>query len=71
MIIRIDGNLNPYYIQTLCMLFFPGVKFPENEEQTPKTHVVTVNMTETETGVSAVSAIELGEKHTEGTWQEN
>ena len=34
MIIRIQGNLNPYYIQTLCMLFFPGVKFPENEVET-------------------------------------
>ncbi|MBQ8400655.1 MAG: coproporphyrinogen dehydrogenase HemZ, partial [Clostridia bacterium] len=64
-------NLNPYYLQTLCMLFFPGVKFPENEEMTPETHVVTVDMTETETGVSAVSAIVLGEKRTEGRWSEN
>jgi len=71
MIIRIEGNLNPYYIQTLCMLFFPGVKFPENEEETPEIHVVTVHMTETETGVSAVSAIRLGEKYMEGSWQEN
>ena len=69
MIIRIQGNLNPYYIQTLCMLFFPGVKFPENEECTPETHVVTVDMTETETGVSAKAFIEQGEKQTEGAWQ--
>ena len=31
MILRITGDLKPYYAQTLCMIFFPGAKFPENE----------------------------------------
>lgn len=31
MILKIDGELKPYYAQTLCMMFFPGVKFPEGE----------------------------------------
>lgn len=53
------------------MLFFPGVKFPENEVETPETQVVTVHMTETDTGVSAISTIRQGEKSTEGAWQEN
>ena len=35
MILRIDGDLKPYYAQTLCMIFFPGVKFPENEVASP------------------------------------
>ena len=35
MILRIDGDLKPYYAQTLCMIFFPGVKFPENEVPAP------------------------------------
>lgn len=35
MILRIDGDLKPYYAQTLCMIFFPGVKFPENELPAP------------------------------------
>ena len=35
MILRIDGDLKPYYAQTLCMIFFPGVKFPENEVPSP------------------------------------
>ena len=35
MILRIDGDLKAYYVQTLCMIFFPGVKFPENEEPAP------------------------------------
>ena len=29
--IQITGNINEYYIQTLCMLFFPGVKFSKTE----------------------------------------
>ncbi len=28
----INGKIKPYYVQMLCMLFFPGAKFPENEE---------------------------------------
>ncbi len=32
MIIRINGNINRYYVQTLCMVFFPGETFGENEE---------------------------------------
>ena len=71
MIINIQGNLNPYYIQTLCMLYFPGVKFPENEEMTSETCVVTVEMTETETHVAASAVIQQGEKRTEGFWKEN
>ena len=35
MILRIDGDLKPYYAQTLCMIFFPGVRFPENELPAP------------------------------------
>ena len=41
MILRIDGDLKPYYAQTLCMIFFPGVKFPENElpsSEIPEAH---------------------------------
>lgn len=35
MILRITGDLKPYYAQTLCMIFFPGAKFPENEVPSP------------------------------------
>ncbi len=70
MIIKLNGNLNPYYIQTLCMLFFPGAKFPENEELTPETHVITIDIQENEREVTAYAAIDLGETHTEGRWSE-
>ncbi len=42
MILRIDGNINRYYVQTLCMIFFPGATFGENE--TPAEGVPEVNV---------------------------
>ncbi len=40
--IYIDGNtkINRYYVQTLCMVFFPNVKFSEEEEETPETPIL-------------------------------
>ncbi len=32
MILNIDGYINRYYVQTLCMVFFPGASFGENEK---------------------------------------
>lgn len=32
MILHIDGNISRYYVETLCMVFFPGSTFGENEE---------------------------------------
>lgn len=31
MILRVEGDINRYYVQTLCMVFFPGATFGENE----------------------------------------
>ena len=33
--IRIDGKINHYYVQTLCMMLFPGVRFSEDEVESP------------------------------------
>lgn len=32
MILRVEGGINKYYVQTLCMVFFPGSTFGENEQ---------------------------------------
>ena len=34
MIVRIDGDISRTYCQNLCLIFFPGAKFPEDERQT-------------------------------------
>lgn len=46
--LNIEGNINRYYVQTLCMIFFPGEKFPEDEEITEKTPILDLKLTCTE-----------------------
>ena len=46
MIIEIHGNIKPYYVQTLAMIFFPGVRFPENEPETESTLKAVVTVAE-------------------------
>ena len=40
----IDGDIGRYYVQTLCLIFFPGAKFPENEAAGPETDVVSLKL---------------------------
>ena len=61
MIVKVNGNVKPYYVQTIAMIFFPGAKFPENEEITPETVVLTLDMDETEAGVRSCVTIAQGE----------
>ncbi|MBQ3100690.1 MAG: coproporphyrinogen dehydrogenase HemZ [Clostridia bacterium] len=61
MILRLDPGVNRYYVQTLCMVFFPGAKFAVDEEITPETPIVTVNVFERKETVTARVTITLGE----------
>lgn len=62
MILTIDGNLKPYYAQTLCMIFFPGVKFPKGEVPAPGVPEVHFTVTEDETGASAAAVLQIDGK---------
>ena len=53
MIIHLEGNLNRYYVQTLCMIFFPGEKFSEGEIPAPDKPELWVSLTKKENGYSA------------------
>jgi len=44
MILHIDGNINKYYVQSLCMIFFPGSTFGEKEQQGEDIPEVTVHV---------------------------
>ena len=44
MILHLDGNVNKYYVQTLCMIFFPGSTFGENETPAEGVPEVTVSV---------------------------
>ena len=61
----INGNVNHYYVQMLCMIFFPGTKFSENEEEGENTPVLYLNFNETVDGVEAIAKVKLAEKSAE------
>jgi len=51
--IQITGNINEYYVQTLCMLFFPGVKFSKTEAAESDGLSVEVIVKTTDEGIDA------------------
>ena len=54
MILHIHGDLNPYYAQTLCLIYFPGSKFGEDEVEAEVTAVLA------ELGLDAPTAKQKG-----------
>ncbi len=66
MILRINGDLNRYYAQTLCMLFFPGATFGEREVETGETPVITFDINKGEDKVDAHVVIRIGDTVSEG-----
>lgn len=57
----INGDISRYYVQNLCLIYFPGSKFSENEVITEETPVVTVNVEKREDGVYSSAFIKAGE----------
>ena len=58
----IDGQVNVYYVQTLCMIFFPGEKFSEDQEMTPNTPVLQLKVISDEVGYSIDAELSMGDK---------
>ncbi len=58
----IDEKINKYYVQMLCMIFFPGEKFPDDELISERTPILELNTTKLENGVSAFAKLQIGEK---------
>jgi len=67
MILEIHGKLKPYYVQTLAMIFFPGVKFPEGEEPSPQIPEGTVTLDEDACEVRASVTLRYGDRETSGS----
>ena len=68
MILKIDGNINRYYVQTLCMVFFPGSTFGENEEPRDGVPEITVSVyPDGELGETAYASIKLNDRVSEAT----
>lgn len=62
-----EGGINPYYAQTLCMIFFPGAKFGVDEEVGADTPVVTIRVSEIEGAARGTASIRIGDTHCEST----
>ena len=69
MILNIDGNINKYYVQTLCMVFFPGATFGENEVSTDGVPIVNVSVYPDNDGTAenAYVSIKLNDRLCEAT----
>lgn len=53
----IDGQINKYYVQTLCMIFFPGASFGEDEREARDNPTLELKLTSTESGVFAYAEV--------------
>jgi oxygen-independent coproporphyrinogen-3 oxidase len=58
----LNGNINVYYIQTLCMIFFPGEKFGAAEDAREDAPALSLNLTEKDGGLEASVEVSVGEK---------
>jgi len=68
--LHIDGKINRYYVQTLCMMLFPGVKFSEAEEETADSTAAYVTVSEVgePAGVNARVVLRHGGKQAEAVY---
>ena len=53
----LDGEINQYYIQTLCMVFFPGEKFGAAQQNDAKAPELRLKLTRTEKGMKAKATV--------------
>ncbi len=67
MILKVNGDINKYYVQMLCMVFFPGATFGENEVADEGVPVVSVDVSVDEEArvASAYASIRLNDKISE------
>lgn len=49
----IQGDINKYYVQTLCMIFFPGATFGEDEQESPDNPTLELRLTPADNGIYA------------------
>ena len=59
--LNISGNINTYYVQTLCMIFFPGEKFSDTVIEDPEvaSPELSLALEENESGVVVRAELSL------------
>ncbi len=66
MILTVKGDISQYYVQTLCLLFFPGSKFGQDETPSPENPEAEVIFSHTEEEFRATARLSLGGNTAEG-----
>ena len=69
--LTVRGNINEYYVQTLCLLFFPGSRFSKSEAEPEGSPCADVCVTEDENTVTATVSLSFGGKSAEKTATES
>ena len=67
--LKLDGKINVYYVQTLCMIFFPGAKFGAAEADDPDAPELSLKLTEIEGGIEASVCVSANGKTAEAVKQ--
>ena len=58
----IDGDINKYYVQMLCMIYFPGVKFGEDEEDSYHNPILKLKTISDDLGVDSFAEVRHRDK---------
>ncbi len=58
----LNGTINEYYVQTLCMIFFPGVKFSKTAESEAGEPELTLTLSDKDGGLEAVATVSFDGK---------
>lgn len=66
----LDGPVNVYYVQTLCMIFFPGAKFGAAEQSDPQAPELRLSLHEIEGGMEATATVTVDGASQASTRQE-
>ena len=62
--LNLNGNINKIYVQSLCMMFYHGVKFPENGESCDNLEL-TVTVNESKSAVHCTALLRQDERFVE------
>ncbi len=62
MIIALEGNVNRIYVQSLCMAFFHGIKFPDNPQESDDGLSLRLRLDDDEGFFRTVAEISFGDK---------
>ncbi len=55
--LTVSGDINAFYVQTLCMIFFPGEKFSQDQEFIEDTPIMDVSVISGDTGCYAKATL--------------